>query len=49
MFMSRLKMTFKNHPNLKRYYDMVKDRPTVVKTLPPHWKEEEAKDILSSF
>jgi glutathione S-transferase len=26
------------YPNLKGYYERLKDRPSIQKTWPPHWK-----------
>eukprot|EP01025_Chloroclados_australasicus_P019475 TRINITY_DN2062_c0_g1_i1.p2 TRINITY_DN2062_c0_g1~~TRINITY_DN2062_c0_g1_i1.p2 ORF type:complete len:253 (-),score=25.20 TRINITY_DN2062_c0_g1_i1:289-948(-) len=37
----RIGATFAEFPNIKRYVDLVKERPSVQKTWPPHWKESE--------
>lgn len=49
MFLTRFGMTFKDYPNLKRYYNMAKDRPSVVRTMPPHWRESQGPNFLSIF
>ncbi|CAH1779623.1 unnamed protein product [Owenia fusiformis] len=34
------------YPHLARYYDDTRNRESVKKTWPPHWKGSEGKDIL---
>jgi len=39
LVMMRYGATFKDYPNVKKYADMIKEHPSVVKTEPPHYKE----------
>eukprot|EP01024_Parvocaulis_polyphysoides_P041213 TRINITY_DN3779_c0_g1_i2.p3 TRINITY_DN3779_c0_g1~~TRINITY_DN3779_c0_g1_i2.p3 ORF type:complete len:221 (-),score=42.89 TRINITY_DN3779_c0_g1_i2:224-886(-) len=43
----RFGATFKEYPNVLKYVDALKTRPTVQKTMPPHWKDSEPKDWLA--
>eukprot|EP01025_Chloroclados_australasicus_P042816 TRINITY_DN45555_c0_g1_i1.p1 TRINITY_DN45555_c0_g1~~TRINITY_DN45555_c0_g1_i1.p1 ORF type:complete len:286 (-),score=28.32 TRINITY_DN45555_c0_g1_i1:275-1036(-) len=45
----RFGATYKEFPNIRKYVDMIKQRPSVVKTTPPHWKDSESKDWLSAL
>nr|ACM44933.1 rho-class glutathione S-transferase [Laternula elliptica] len=35
-----------SYPNIFKYYNMMMDRPTIVKTMPPHWAESDSPGNL---
>ncbi len=38
-----------NYPRLAAYYNKLKDRPSVVATMPPHWKEGPGPNLLADL
>ena len=47
MSLVRFGLSYDKYPALKKYYDAMKERPSVVSGIPPHWKEEPNKDWLA--
>ncbi|XP_063407650.1 glutathione S-transferase A-like isoform X1 [Mytilus trossulus] len=39
----RMSLDFNKFPNLKKYFESVRERPSVKATWPPHWNEGEAQ------
>ncbi|KAI8520088.1 hypothetical protein Bbelb_033450 [Branchiostoma belcheri] len=50
-FASLVRMGFNmsRYPHLAKYYDLVKDRPSVQASYPPHWKDTPNKDTLKDI
>ena len=49
MALARFGLSYDKHPALKKYYDTVKERPSVVSGIPPHWKEDPDKTWLADI
>ncbi|CAH1269746.1 GSTTP1 [Branchiostoma lanceolatum] len=45
----RVGFDMSRYPHLANYYDLVKGRPSVQATWPPHWKGTPGKDTLKGF
>ena len=39
----RMSLDFNKFPNIKKYFESVRERPSVKATWPPHWNEGEAQ------
>ena len=42
MTMVRFGISYDKYPGLRQYYLMLSERPSVVDSTPPHWKEDPA-------
>ena len=49
MNLVRFGLSYDKYPALKKYYESVKDRPSVASSVPPHWKEDPDKDWLAGI
>jgi glutathione S-transferase len=49
MALGRFGLSFGKYPALQKYYDMVKERPSVVSSFAPGWREEPDKDWLGDI
>ncbi|XP_035679374.1 glutathione S-transferase A-like isoform X3 [Branchiostoma floridae] len=45
----RMGFNLSRYPHLAKYYDLVKDRPSVKASWPPHWKDTPNKDVLKDI
>ncbi|XP_078607001.1 glutathione S-transferase A-like [Branchiostoma floridae x Branchiostoma japonicum] len=45
----RMGFNMSRYPHLAKYYDLVKDRPSVKASWPPHWKDTPNKDVLKDI
>ncbi|XP_026886788.2 glutathione S-transferase rho [Electrophorus electricus] len=49
-FFSRFGLSEERYPRLMAYYQMVKDRPSIISTWPPHWLENpQGQDMLKDL
>ncbi|XP_066290753.1 glutathione S-transferase A-like [Branchiostoma lanceolatum] len=45
----RFGFNISQYPHLAKYHDLVKDRPSVQASQPPHWKDTPGKDLLKDI
>ena len=47
MSLVRFGLSYGKYPTLQKYYNMLKERPSVMSGMPPHWKEDPDKTWLA--